>query len=342
MKKSFYRWLDRTCLAGETAIIMYHGLTDKDGSYFENYHGKHLHIAKFEEHLSFLQQHYKIIPLEQYLRQRTNKTASGGPFVVLSFDDGYESNYTLGFPVLKKMNVPASIFLATDFIDRRSFFWANRIEYALLNTKEKDLNVRIQDRTYAYDLSETPKRQQAVDSIKPVLKTLLGDKDRIHCTEQIEQQLNAALSFDNDIPAIHRPMSWDQIREMNASGLVTFGSHTCSHAILGECSEKDIAEEISVSKQRIEEELKTPCHLFCYPYGGEGTFNAATAEALRQAGYSCALTTLTGTNNRTSDPYLLKRLGTSNLLEMTHFENNLLLSRKKLRQIRKKISTLIK
>ena len=60
---------------------------------------------------------YRFWPLDRALRQH----ASGQPFppktVVLTFDDGYETVFTNAWPVLRDMNIPGTVFLATAFLD---------------------------------------------------------------------------------------------------------------------------------------------------------------------------------------------------------------------------------
>lgn len=41
------------------------------------------------------------------------------PFVCLTFDDGYQDNYDIAYPILKQTNVPFAIYVTTGFIDNR-------------------------------------------------------------------------------------------------------------------------------------------------------------------------------------------------------------------------------
>ncbi len=45
------------------------------------------------------------------------------PFVCLSFDDGYQDNYDIAYPILKQMEVPFAIYVTTGFIDNRIPMW---------------------------------------------------------------------------------------------------------------------------------------------------------------------------------------------------------------------------
>lgn len=45
------------------------------------------------------------------------------PFVCLTFDDGYQDNYDIAYPILKQMNVPFTIYITTGFIDNRLPMW---------------------------------------------------------------------------------------------------------------------------------------------------------------------------------------------------------------------------
>ena len=65
-------------------------------------------------------------------------------------------------------------------------------------------------------------------------------------------------------------LTWNQVREMHQSGLVAFGSHTCTHRRLRDLPDDEIWQEITQSKQILEEKLGAPVVSFCYPYGSGG------------------------------------------------------------------------
>jgi peptidoglycan/xylan/chitin deacetylase (PgdA/CDA1 family) len=101
-----------------------------------------------------------------------------------------------------------------------------------------------------------------------------------------------------------RLLDWDQILRLQDQGVV-FGSHTATHPFLSRISRAQADEEIRGSRGRLEERLGNPVDLFCYPYGD---YDDATREAVRRAGYRCAVTTRRGFVLPGDDPLQLRRV----------------------------------
>lgn len=90
-------------------------------------------------------------------------------------------------------------------------------------------------------------------------------------------------------------LTWPQIKQMQASGLVAFGSHTCTHRRLRSLSDEEIVKEITQSKQILEEKLGVPVVSFCYPYGAGG-FDKRVRPHVFKAGYVLDFSTKKGIN----------------------------------------------
>ena len=70
--------------------------------------------------------------------------------------------------------------------------------------------------------------------------------------ESLERNLGQKLSIDKDIPEIYCPLEWHEVLEMIKSGIISIGSHTCTHVILTRCSTRNMKKERFLSKQLIE------------------------------------------------------------------------------------------
>lgn len=99
-------------------------------------------------------------------------------------------------------------------------------------------------------------------------------------------------------------MDWDQIRAMRRRG-TEIGSHTLAHRVLTDLPLAERLHDARASREALEWQLNTRIRFFAYPFG---RFDAATADAVRQAGYLGACSTLTGLNKPGDDVYGLKRI----------------------------------
>ncbi|MBO5911563.1 MAG: polysaccharide deacetylase family protein [Elusimicrobiaceae bacterium] len=90
-------------------------------------------------------------------------------------------------------------------------------------------------------------------------------------------------------------LTWEQVKQMHQSGLVSFGSHTSSHRRLRSLPDEEIVQEITQSKQILEEKLGTPVVSFCYPFGAGG-FDKRVRPQVFKAGYVLDFSTKKGIN----------------------------------------------
>ena len=101
-------------------------------------------------------------------------------------------------------------------------------------------------------------------------------------------------------------MSWDDVRSLLAQKF-EIGSHTCSHADLGAISLEEATRELRESRRRLEAELKTPIHLFSFPYGHPRNMRPDTIAAAR-AEYAISCCADGGHNSTPLDPGQVRRI----------------------------------
>ncbi len=152
-------------------------------------------------------------------------------------------------------------------------------------------SISTQDILHAYQTGHTHMQ-------KPVLLTF-DDATQDHYTVLFPilktHKVHALIFVITDFVGKPGYMTWQQMQEMQQSGLVEFGSHTCSHRRLRELPQEQIIQEITQSKKVLEENLHQPIHCFCYPFGA-GAFDKHVRPHVLQAGYTLDFSTKRGIN----------------------------------------------
>jgi len=153
-------------------ILLYHDIVDE-----ETAKGNPLFTttaARMEENLNFLlDSGYKPLSLSDYCN---GNYEAGGDYFCITFDDGYLSNYTEAFPLLKRMGIPGDIFAVTDTVGR-----SNHFKYFHADEMEQDGTVRIYSHSSAHSdlaaLTDDALRLDVQEAFT-LLETRLARKDR--------------------------------------------------------------------------------------------------------------------------------------------------------------------
>lgn len=113
-------------------------------------------------------------------------------------------------------------------------------------------------------------------------------------------------------------MNWDQIKEIQSSGLVTFESHTVTHVNLAGLNYQAVLKQMQDSKNILQSQTGYPVNFVAYPYG---TSNANVQNAARAAGFVGGLGTWFG---KASGPGInLPRIRVSGAWSLKEFASRL-------------------
>ena len=239
--------------------------------------------------ISWLKQRFPIVNLQQAVEIVHNRTRPAETNILITFDDGYRDNYQEAFPVLRKHNASATFFLPTFFVGTGSLPWWDEIAFMVKRATVPRLTLKYPE-TLELDLT-------ANDRLSAVAKLLRFFKQAPSIdTERFLRELEIASQVVRPSRNDERCfMDWDEAREMIAGGMC-FGSHTHTHEILGRLPYDRQVEELAVSKQILEAELRMPIDTLAYPIGNIGTFSEKTFAALRETRYTTAFSFYAGIN----------------------------------------------
>lgn len=219
----------------------------------------------------------------------------------LMSDDGYANTLTHAAPVLESHGLPWTLFVSTHHIDTGDF---TPPTLARIFCEEGPKGTHHIADLPPLKLDTPAQRRACAQSLWHGLKTMDAPQ-----ADEALAAMKAMLSTDLMTKyASETFLRWDQVRELRNRG-VEIGAHADVHWAMHEKQPRDwLRRQAQHSRQRIAQEIG-PCRFFAYPFGNRGDVGRAAWEAVRDAGYEYAFTTVAGTLNASANPFLLPRYG---------------------------------
>jgi peptidoglycan/xylan/chitin deacetylase (PgdA/CDA1 family) len=239
----------------------------------------------FEKQLNWLAKNYRLVSLDEAMSTGSEDSDDhdGRGVASITFDDGYADFYWNAFPILRKYNVPSTIFVATDLVDTDLLQIHDELYLLVKAWMEKKYQIPLTAETTLSNgvISLLDNHADPFNASRYILS---------HFSQSAVLALIAVMRSHTSLPSETRkelsPLSWAMLRELSEQG-VTIGSHTCSHALLPTHRDDRVAKELLISRLSIERELGAPVRHLAYP---DGQFDERVARAAEKAGYSSAFT----------------------------------------------------
>lgn len=228
------------------------------------------------------QRGYTFVSLDHLSAQLVG--GSGEKLLALTFDDGYRDNFTVAYPLLKRLGIPFTIYVTTSFPDGEAVLWWYAVEQML---QEHDQITLVGGRLLSTRTSQ--EKLEAFVSLRQSIMALPTDElgDRVN---SMFKQAN----FDWRQICTTEALSWTDLRELAQDLLVTIGAHTVSHPVLSALSPEQASAEMGDSRDRIEARIGVPAAHFCYPFGSRNEVGTREFELARKLGFKTATTTRWG------------------------------------------------
>ncbi len=189
--------------------------------------------------------------------------------VVITIDDGWQSNLDNIVPLAVEHKVPVAIFVSTEVVEKGNGYWWS----------------------YIMEARKIGLSSESVEFFKTI-----DNEDRLKIIEETKTKIQ-----------INREaLTIEQVNEISKSKFVAIGSHSVSHPILPRCSNVESKYEISHSKEIIEEWINKEVKYFAYP---NGDYSNREISFLKRFGYTLAFSTEQEylTKQKLSRPYSLPR-----------------------------------
>ena len=221
------------------------------------------------------------------------------PFFVVTFDDGYEDNYTYAYPILKELGIPFTVYVSVDLVNDHQPIWNYPILIEKVVRKNEKLELGNGMRLECRNVSEK-------NAAFLQLKSWLFSLPYASLHDEFVKALGNYLT--DDVFEVNT-MTWEQIQEMANDPLCTIGSHTMSHCRLAMKDEDVLMYELKNSKDILSEKIGKPVEHLSYPYGWITDVSDEAAEMAKRVGYKTAFHSFGGPiREKDNDMFHLKRI----------------------------------
>lgn len=269
---------------GRLRILMYHGFCEDESAGQPWIPAYFVTRSQLAQQLAYLSRHWKILRFSEAV-ERLCQGELPPRVVCLTVDDGYANNLHIAQPLFQKYSAPATIFLASAYIESGDFYPFDRLRLI---------------------------RAFAAPGLQPT--NGYGESLPAYLNNPIDQVLrDAEPPWREILPKLTeaqrrelRPLTREELRQLDPR-VIELGAHSHSHCILRNETPERRRSEIETSLDRVAEWTGRPAHLFSYPNGRQGDFNEADKEVLRARGVLAAVSTIPGANRVGQDPLELKR-----------------------------------
>ncbi|MGO4573832.1 polysaccharide deacetylase family protein [Microvirga sp. 2TAF3] len=209
------------------------------------------------------------------------------PFAALTFDDGYRDNLEYAWPILRRLDIPWTMFVVKDFADGYGRLWWLELEEAIARLDR--IEIKLDGKRCALATGKLAEKYAAFDLIKRRL--MLGSEQNLL---DVVTELSTRINLDPDSLIRNLCADWSEIALLAEDPNVTIGSHTLSHPILAQYGDTFAASEISGSKYAIEKRLGMKVWHIAFPHGDRNAADLREFALSRESGYATGVTTRPG------------------------------------------------
>ncbi len=268
--------------------VMYHYIRpDVSKPPYDYYH---LSLEDFRAQLDFFEEEFGFVESKAFL-ESFKKPCELPEGVVLTFDDGLIDHYEWVLPELKQRDLWGIFYVSTQPLTGNRALDVHRI-HNLIGTTDAQ---RVLDRLE----SVVEERMIADKHRNEFQKHTYIKQDNADSVTKVKRLLNYYISYEHrssilskltstfpeaEIGVNEYYMTEGQLKELQESGMI-LGSHSVSHRVFSTLSDTEQRKEIGNSFEFLDSNLGelTP-RTFCYPYGGDHTYNQETIQILDELG----------------------------------------------------------
>ena len=259
----------------------------------------------FEAQIRFMLKYFVSVKASQVL-----EPGSGRPRFAVTLDDGYEDNFLVAAPILRRLGVPATFFVVSDYVGTDRLFWWEQIAGMVRATGVPTLDLRATMPDLLNSSRLPPSLPLRTGAEREVAYARLCAAVRAQPHKELPRYLDRLTQTLETRPREegreYALMNWVQLKELVRQDF-EIGGHTASHVNIVGADREMLDTEVVSSISAIERRLGVPVPTFAYPYGYFPESDGSATNALKAAGCRAAFTGVNGVVNGRCDALRLPR-----------------------------------
>lgn len=281
--------------AGQRArlsILIYHRVLAASDALFP----EEVNAVTFDWQMQCIAGLFNVLPLGEAVERLAHGSLPGRA-ACITFDDGYADNAEIALPILKRLGLPATFFIATGFLDGGAMF-NDRVIESVRGARGDRLDLSAAG-FGEVDVSSAAARRATIAALLAAVKYLPQD------------ERDAKVARISELAGATRPaglmMRTGQVRALYDAGM-EIGGHTVSHPILARLDPAAARAEIAAGKEQLEAIIRAPVTLFAYPNGKPAAdYLSGHVAMVKELGFSAAVSTSPGVATQNADRYQIPR-----------------------------------
>lgn len=268
--------------------------------------------SDFRWQMSYIQSHFDVVTMDEALKRISGKHQKAKPFAVVTFDDGYKGNLDTVLPIMKSMELPFTVYVATQAIIEGHLYWHDRIINLLCTSNDINVTLVVKEQTEHFMIEGRTQGQRRWKEVQRLLTRLkqMVPLDR-------DNNVSRIVGESDRVEPWLRMLSPENLQHLARSGYVTIGAHTHRHELLDQLDPADIWETLQTANTNITEITGCIPKHFAYP---NGNYNQCVKNVVRDAGYATAVTTMSGIWRNGDCSLAIPRIGIGGFDSKGHFK----------------------
>ncbi len=245
---------------------------------------------QFRRQVEYLAKHCQVVSMAAVLAALKSQQPLPPRAVLLTFDDATRDFAQHAWPVLRRLDLPATLFVPTAFPDQPSrTFWWDRLQTTLLNAAPRG---EIETPLGRLPVKTANDRDATRRRLKAYIKSL-PHEEAMEAVERFTQSANSDQQSGENGQNSNAVLGWDDLQRLHDDGL-TLAPHTQTHPLMDRISlakaQAEAVGSLEDLRRRIGPQIPP---VFAYP---SGSVNDDVARMMKEAGFQAAFSTRRGIN----------------------------------------------